>query len=680
MQYVKANGIVKSACNGIQGLAIVAALSGFGLALFKRIKAKLSIKWHLHKVNKRINKSIQNSNGEPYEYDENGYRLTNDERYEKNKKEFAKIEKLYTDDNMDTVKLIQMHDPARFKGMNMDQKLEYVDKNNLKFEDLLYEFGLDKDTQVRRHIAEEKGIPVDEVTNEDLQAFWNQSESLKVGISSKVKKGYKKYKSKKKKEKEQLKLFTPIDYYAMEVDYGVQNYASMNPSDIPPELKARRIRFDECMKYAAGWLNLVYTHNRDKFNAELKKANNNVNTLWRMVFIQCMEDDNSFNEIRKAVGDQLGLLASEAKGHHPSTLPSIQTLEDADYVDKLETELDRLNDIRMKAKCNVPLGVDEDLDEDEDEDDDDVSTLEDIDIDKMSFSETEYILDQLDALRNGEDLIEENSKSDPEDSDNVESNASEINSQVHTVLEISDNNDEISVSQNDNDMTVSMSTVTTNAPGNGNHQGYSYGDDSGASMEVKVFDISPEKYTIEYRAKLLLTMYADLCSENRETAYNEVQTILDDPGHENFKVYEVSNEMKHNRQRDREHKLPFKIIESDYEAHEDFMNASREYAQNAKEYGASNWKKMLEDKENYYYDAFEFTCVEKMLENLNRWDLEDEDKAYMIAMLQDNGYEVMARRALYPELESIYNKAEELLKSYNSTPINPFENPNMIEC
>lgn len=626
-KYVKANGIVKTVCNAVQGAFAAAAAVVVGSKAFKQIKAKFTINWHLKKNRKHVDDVVfANDNNVPYAYDKNGYRMTTSEVYKHNKSEMKKIEKLYTDDNLDCVKMIEMHDPKRFKGMTQDQRLQYIVDNDITLNDLRYEFGLDKDTQVRMHLAEEMGIPVEQVTNEQVQAFWDEGESTKVGVGSKVKKGFTKPKSKKKKAKEDLiNFYDPMMYYALEVDYSVQNYNNLKPEDISPDLYARRAKFDERMQYASAYLNLLYVHNRERFDKQLEFFGGNPNDLLRACFISFMENDEEFQDVKTNLGPQIAKLKSEAKGHRPSTRKPITNLEEADYVDMLETELDRLNDIKMKAKCNVPAGLDEDTDEDEDDDyDENFEDSDDLDhLGCESMKYTEDILDQLDALREGRDPFE---KPDPQPEPEVAIiDDSPAKHQPVKLIQKFDSDD----------------------------NGYRPDNDP------SVLKIPTEKYTNEYRAQVLLDMYAELHKSSKQTADEQVGDAIVDENHYNFELYELSDEMKAQRQSDREHLLPFKLIRSDYATHEEAIAAGKQYVECSNTYGLAAWKNMLNDHMAKYYEKFEYDCIEFMLKNLVNHNMPQETKVDFIKLLNTLGYSnlIKSELALYPGLEDMYNEA-----------------------
>lgn len=601
--YVKKNGVIKSICNAIRGITAAVGVAVVGSTAYKQLKAKFMIKWELRKnKNKYSDTSIYKMSAEdPNSYDANGYRLTNTEYYNQNMNNLKMAEELYTDDNIQCVKIIEANDPKVFNGMDMDHKLMYIDENGITFEDLIYKYGLDKDSQVRKYLAEETGVPIENITNEQLQEFWNEAEASKIGIGSKVNKGYKKPKSKKKQAKEKLiKFFNPEDYAEMEKYFGVANFYTMNPEKIAPELVIRRQRFDQSVAYASGFLNWMYVHNKAEFKRNLHVCNDDPIILWETLVKKYMTDDEVFEEAKKDFNGRLELLASEAKGHKFSTRPRITSLEEADYIDKIENLLDKMNDIEMKRKCNIPPDA---VVEDDDEEEDIFEEEEDMDFgddDPIPEFTDDSILDQLDALRAGAETTEVV----PEVAEESKVDIINPKPMIKKPVKMIQNPEEV-LEETD---------------------------------PSRVIYMNPKEYTIKARANKMLNLYSKYHKDSKELADAAILTMLDDEHHENFKVYEVSNEMKAYRQSDREHQLAFKLVPSDYTTKEERNYAVNQFEEAVKIYGLDNWKAMIDQRMEYYYTLFEVECADDMMKQLHAHPMDREEKVDLVRMFIQNGY------------------------------------------
>lgn len=643
-EYAKRNGIIKTICNAIQGIVGSAGIIAFLVTIGRRFATKLKLKFQLRKIEKdlKAEKARRKDPNDPNAYDENGYRLTSSEYHAKNMAELEMIEKYYTEDNLDCVKLIELNDPDRFKGMNKDQKVMYIADNDITFDDLLYEYGLDKDSQVRRHIAEEEDIPVEEVSNEMLQKFWDEPEADKVGIGSKVKPGYKRHKSKKRKAHDELcKPFDLIAYAAMEETYGVANYYTMNPARIDPELEARRRKFDEVCKYACGFMNWMYVYNRPMFDKNLEIAGGDTTQMWRILFIKYMEDEETFNQIKKELSGKLDILRSEANGHRRSTRPPITNLAEADAADRIETLLDEIHDIKMMAKCKVPPIADEELDDDEEESLYAFDDIEDFDNLESTIGEDVYgILDQLDALRA--------SCNEPENTEQV------IESQV---IETNTDSNENEIVDSEDDAVIVRQPVKVVHVGDDSEE-----DEDSDDEDDLVQYISPKEYTTLERAKRLLDIYAKWYAEDPNAAMNNILNCLSDSEHKNYKIFEVSDQMKEMRKADMDHNMPFKMVASDYANKEERDYAAKKLEEGQKMYGLSNWTNMIKERTQYYIDYLEFTTVDHMVENLHEHPMPKEAKVDLVFTLLTNGYE---------DCVTIVADAEEYITEARK--INPFD-------
>lgn len=583
--YIEKHGIIRSICNTIETAILGSGLVAFLSSIFKRWKTKRQFKKMLKK-NGIDEKSYYESKNEPGVYDENGYRLTNEELYRKNMKGMQDIEEMYTDDIRDCVKLIEMYEPDIFKGMSSEKKFKFVKKHNFNSQELMKKYGLDKESQLKK-AAEEGDIDLED---EDLQKLWNEKESDKIGTSSKVSGDFHKL---SKKQDGKIVICTPTEYAAMEITYGCQDFDYSNPNGESEIRRLRRMKFDEAIDVVNSYMSWVYLYDKKMWKNWMYKTQNNPVEIWRFMMILFLDDDNAFTQIKNVLADKSKELDTEMRGHHTSNRPKITSIEDDKILDKMEDIFERLDEIKMNGRRNTPAGINDDDDSEDDNDDEMINE----DLKYSSMEGSEDILDQLDALRNGETDGREEQDTETDDSQ-LTANISD-SAPVHKPVKMVTKEDK---SQNDEE------------------------------SNLEVLNIPADSYTIQLRALKMINLFNELYKEDHQLASLTIINMLEDENGLNYKIYEKSDVMKKNREDDREHGLAWKIIPSDFKTPEEGRNAYQKYQEGSKTYG-NEWKNMIDNRTQYYRDKFEFETVDEILRTLPTTDLDQDTKIGLIAAL-----------------------------------------------
>lgn len=616
--YIEKHGIIRSICNTIETVILGSGLVAFLSSIFKRWKTKRQFKKMLKK-NGIDEKSYYESKDEPGVYDENGYRLTNEELYRKNMKGMQDIEDMYTDDIRDCVKLIEMYEPEIFNGMTSEKKFKFVKKHNLNSTDLMKKYGLDKESQLKKAI-EDGEIDLED---DDLQNLWNEKESTKIGTASKVSGDFHKL---PKRQSDKIVICTPTEYAAMEITYECQDFNYSNPSKESEIRRLRRMKFDEAINVVNSYMSWVYLYDKKMWKDWMYKTHNNPVEVWRFMMILFLDDDNAFIQIKNALADKSRELDSEMRGHYTSNRPKITSIEDDKILDKMEDIFERLDEIKMNGRRNTPAGISE---EDDDESDDEMIN-EDLKCSSMEGSED--ILDQLDALRNGE-------------TDGYEEQDSE-NEEPHLTANITD----------DAPIHKPVKMVTRD-------------DKSQTSDEhnLEVLNIPADSYTIQLRALKMINLFNELYKDDHQLANLTIVNMLEDENELNYKIYEKSDVMKKNREEDREHGLAWKIVPSDFKTPEEGRIAYQKYQEGSKTYG-TEWKTMIDNRTNYYRDKFKFDTVDEILRILPTTDLDQDTKIGLIAALI-NSDEDYYNNIVASESAIYYNDAKQKAVDMTQVPI-----------
>ena len=551
--YVSKNGIIKSIANAIEG-----AILGSSIVIYITNAVK---RWRTRrKLDKLIKNKAEVKSSDPNDilenagkgvYDKNGYRLTSSELYQKNMEAMKTIEELYTDDARECVQLIDEFEPKLFKGMDSDQKFQYVHDKKLNPNDLRKKYGLDKESQLK--LGRQQAAELDDA--------WGEDEEPKISAASRVNGNYhKNFRGNNKKHG--VSICSVVDYAAMEITYGCDNFNFTDPNSETQERKLRRLKFEDTVEVVNSYISYIYLYDKPRWKKLMVKANGDATKIWNFMMIAFLDDVKSFNEAKQFLKDKGEELRQEVKGNYRSSRPKITSLEQDELLEKFEDILERLdlmdNEKRLKRDPNRFIDVDDDDEEDEDDD-------SDLESDHIGMENSDDILDQLDALRSGK-------------TDGIP------------------NEEEVTVRK-----PVKMITP----------------EDDKTEDDPSVLHINPKEYTIEKRANLMLKMYdKEYREDDPLIANNSLISMLEDKDGKNYKVYEVSDFMKNVRYTDRKNGLSFKLIPSDYTTKEEREEALRDWQAFSNYHGCKNYTAMVKQRSEYYQEQFEYQTVDSMLAQL----------------------------------------------------------------
>lgn len=570
--YVSKNGIIKSIANAIEG-----AILGSSIVIYITNAVK---RWRTRrKLDKLIKNKTEVKSSDPNDilenagkgvYDKNGYRLTSSELYQKNMEAMKTIEELYTDDARECVQLIDEFEPKLFKGMDSDQKFQYVHDKKLNPNDLRKKYGLDKESQLK--LGRQQAAELDDA--------WDEDEEPKISAASRVNGNYRKnFRGNNKKHG--VSICSVVDYAAMEITYGCDNFNFTDPNSETQERKLRRLKFEDTVEVVNSYISYIYLYDKPRWKKLMVKANGDATKIWNFMMIAFLDDVKSFNEAKQFLKDKGEELRQEVKGNYRSSRPKITSLEQDELLEKFEDILERLdlmdNEKRLKRDPNRFIDVDDDDEEDEDDD-------SDLESDHIGMENSDDILDQLDALRSGK-------------TDGIP------------------NEEEVTVRK-----PVKMITP----------------EDDKTEDDPSVLHINPKEYTIEKRANLMLKMYdKEYREDDPLIANNSLISMLEDKDGKNYKVYEVSDFMKNVRYTDRKNGLSFKLIPSDYTTKEEREEALRDWQAFSKYHGCKNYTAMVKQRSEYYQEQFEYQTVDSMLAQLKSIISDHDEQVAFIRCLKE---------------------------------------------
>ncbi len=574
--YIDKHGIIRTIANAVEGVIVSSGIVAVATNAFKRWKTRRN----LNKVIK--NKEVSHKDildvGSGV-YDDNGYRMTNEEIYRKNKQTMDEIDTIYTDENRECVELIEKFEPKIFKGMTKDDKFKYVYNHKIKPYELRKRYGLDKESQLK--------IGRQEI--DELNKAWDEDEEPKISAASRVQAGYRKNGGRQPKitsKKQGIMTCSVMDYAAMEITYGCEDFNFTDPNSETQERKLRRLKFDETVEVVNSYISYIYLYDKPRWNNLMKKANGDATKIWNFMMIAFLDDVKSFNEAREFLKNKGEELRGEIRGHHRSSRPKLTSLEQDELLDKFEDVYERLDSIENNQRLNQDPNQ---FVFDEDEDDDDEI---DINEDAVSNMEgTDDILDQLDALRSGQTGVPE-----------------EIDEPVER-------------------KPVKMIT---------------HDEQESEEQDPTVIYINRKEYTIEKRAELMLKRYHQEYLENETlTASNLINSMLEDSEGKNYKLYEISDHMKNVRYEDRKKGLSFKLIPSDYDTPEEKKSALTDWQSFSAFHGSKNYLAMVKERSDYYQEQFEYQTVDAMLAQLKNIITNHDEQVAFIRCLKNayNDYE-----------------------------------------
>ena len=568
--YIDKHGIIRTIANAVEGVIVSSGIVVVATNAFKRWKTRRN----LNKVIK--NKEVSHKDildvGSGV-YDNNGYRMTNEEIYRKNKQTMDEIDTIYTDENRECVELIEKFEPKIFKGMTKDDKFKYVYNHKIKPYELRKRYGLDKESQLK--------IGRQEI--DELNKAWDEDEEPKISAASRVQAGYRKNGGRQPKitsKKQGIMTCSVVDYAAMEITYGCEDFNFTDPNSETQERKLRRLKFDETVEVVNSYISYIYLYDKSRWNNLMKKANGDATKIWNFMMIAFLDDVKSFNEAREFLKNKGEELRGEIRGHHRSSRPKLTSLEQDELLDKFEDVYEHLNSIENNQRLNQDPNQ---FVFDEDEDDDDEI---DINEDAVSNMEgTDDILDQLDALRSGQTGVPE-----------------EIDEPVER-------------------KPVKMIT---------------HDDQESEEQDPTVIYINRKEYTIEKRAELMLKSYHKEYLTNGDlAASNLITSMLEDSEGKNYKLYEVSDHMKNVRYDDRKKGLSFKLIPSDYDTPEEKKSALTDWQSFSAFHGSKNYLAMVKERSDYYQEQFEYQTVDAMLAQLKTFITDHDEQVAFIRCLKD---------------------------------------------
>lgn len=632
--YVSKNGIIRSVCNAIEAAILGSGLVAFLTTAFKRWRTKRKFAKLLKEQG--INEKEFYEDNDHGVYDQNGYRMTNEEIYQKNKKDMEEIEDLYNDDIRDCVTLIEKYEPEIFKGMSDEKKFKYVKKHDLNLMMLMKRYGLDKESQIKKYEeemkkeAEQDDIEIDDT---DLQSEWDKDETRTIGVASKVPGNFKR---RHKKKPGTVEICNPMEYAAMEMTYGCADFNYADPSSESELRRLRRMKFDEAVSITGSWMSWNYLYDKKMWKHWMNKSNGDPVQIWRYMMLLFLDDDEAFNTIKKEIAKKAKDVESEMRGHRTSKRPKIESIEDAQLLDKMEDALERLDELKMDQKRNTPIGIDED-DEDEDYLDNDCNEI---------MGDSDDILDQLDALRSGKITGNETEEELAKMNSNEAFDTPEV---AHTIIDP------------DSDEVVTHETRTpVKARTREDIQ-----REAEEEEDPELIKMSPRIYTIELRAQKILKLFDERYAIDQNFARISITNMLEDESGKNYAIYESSPTMQENRKQDREHGLPWKAVPCDYRGKPNHKEYLTEYQNKMNEYGVGTWKQMVDDRTMYYRNKFEYDTVDAALNMLPESGLSHEVQVAFVAMLlnADHDYRI--------EIDSsvAYNLCDEAKKVVYEVPV-----------
>ena len=569
--YVEKHGVIRTIANTVEGVVVGSGIVAVVTNAFKRWKTRRNLNKTIKDKQKTCKDILDVGSGI---YDENGYRLTNEEIYRKNKQTMDEIDTIYNDNNRECVELIDKFEPNFFKSMTKDQKFRYVYEHKLNPNDLRVKYGLDKDSQLKLGRQE-----IDEMSR-----AWDEDEEPKISAASRVPIGYRKNGGRPPKitsKKQGIMTCSVMDYAAMEITYGCEDFNFTDPNSETQERKLRRLKFDETVEVVNSYISYIYLYDKPRWKKLMVKANGDATKIWNFMMIAFLDDVKSFNEAKQFLKDKGEELRQEVKGNYRSSRPKITSLEQDELLEKFEDILERLdlmdNEKRLKRDPNRFIDVDDDDEEDEDDD-------SDLESDHIGMENSDDILDQLDALRSGK-------------TDGIP------------------NEEEVTVRK-----PVKMITP----------------EDDKTEDDPSVLHINPKEYTIEKRANLMLKMYdKEYREDDPLIANNSLISMLEDKDGKNYKVYEVSDFMKNVRYTDRKNGLSFKLIPSDYTTKEEREEALRDWQAFSKYHGCKNYTAMVKQRSEYYQEQFEYQTVDSMLAQLKSIISDHDEQVAFIRCLKE---------------------------------------------
>ena len=692
--YVKVRGLARSIIDAIETAILGTAVGSFIVNKFKLWRAR-----------KKLNKQLHNRGAENYYrdpdnlgmYDENGYRMTNSEIEKKNKELMNEIEELYMDDDIrDVVKIINKYDPDTFSGMTIDQQYRYVKDKKITFDEALKMFGLDKETQMK--IAQinsddpEDAIEVEEINNEPApfksvydddddedeegEPYPEEPEVSEEEDPSAWEEYYAKRKAyaedfcaslkensytleelnemvKPQVEPKETHIYPQFDYrvfYEMMQLYGCEDFTVATSGNASKETMENYKKFASRVMMTNAYINNVYCYKKARWTEFMHIFKYDTNAMWRDLMRRYYYDEEFYQGVYKELHGKEWLLHSNAKGHFSSNRPPILSLEDDALFVKVEKLCEKFEDELDDIREHIPSAIRDDDFDPQLEDYREFFGLDD-DTGPVDMSGTEDILDQLDILRSGEansidEYMEQHQDYIPHKEPEPEQDSKD-NEEEEDDTEEEDNYLDPTIEHKMIRKPVKMITREEEEPEEDPRELDDYGVPT-------VIVMAPNVYTLERRAKIMLDIYNKLYQIDPNLANIRIQNMLDDDERKNYHFFEISMIMQQYRKEDREHNLPFKMLPCDYHSKDEMLAIGKQFNTAVTIYGLDAWKKLIDDRTEFYRDKFEVETVDYMMRMLKDYDMDHSIKVDFVRYMYEAGYQNCIELA---NIDEIYQEA-----------------------
>lgn len=681
--YVKARGIARSIIDAIEAVILSTAIGAFIINKIKLWRSRRKLKKQLK--NRGAENYYRDHDG-PGMYDENGYRMTNTEIEKKNKELMAEIDELYMDDDIrDIVKLINKYDPDTFSGMTIDQQYRYVKDKEITFEEALKMFGLDKETQMKiakinsddteddseapdepyqsvyddddEDEDDENRYPDEpEVSEEEDPSAWEEyyakRKACMDAFSAEMHEGESNLEeleqeiNRIEKKRKETKIYPDFDYrvfYEMMQLYGCEDFTVATSHNASKETLENYKKFSSRAIMTNAYINYVYCYKKARWTELMHIFKYDTNAMWRDLMRRYYYDEDFYWGVYKELHGKEGILNSNAKGHFSSNRPPILSLKDDALFVKVEKLCEKFEDELDDIREHIPASIRDDDFDPQLEDYKEFFGLDD-DTGPVDMSGTEDILDQLDILRNGEansidEYMEKHQTSIPQKDPEPEQDDED------------DEEEEIGVDPTiEREMIkkpVKMIMPEDDEPDEDPRELDDYGVPS-------VIVMAPNVYTLERRAKMMLDIYNKLYQIDPNLANIRIQNMLDDDERKNYHFFEISMIMQQYRKEDREHNLPFKMLPCDFHSKDEMLAVAKQFDTAVTIYGLDAWKKLIDDRTEFYRDKFEVETVDAMMRMLKDYDMEHSIKVDFVRYMYEAGYQNCIELA---NIDDIYQEA-----------------------
>lgn len=422
-RYIDKHGVAKSIENVLRTLFIGA---GVMFTFGARIKFWL--------LNRKFNKSLSRRgiSNNSYDYDDNGWeeayensvlatRRRAEELYHMGGSKlvptkkgqrlldiYNNAEKAFTAENKECVALIKKYQPDLLKNcIDEYDEMYFIYEHKFTIDMLRKRYGLDTESEEKSAETKPNSESLNEIAKE-CQEHWNEPEENKIGTKSKNPVRRLPYKG----------SFCKIENFrTMEKAYGCQCFD--NSGNESKERCKNRELFKDAVTSVNLYLNWAYCYKPDMWNTW--KATKGIEVWWLALMAHCKNTPGFLNSLKKFLKGKEYQIKGIMSGNPLNDMPSTSSIADDKFLARLESVVNRLNQVEVKMNLNTPieakpvisnatvksvLAVPEKkciVDPKVADDPDDYSDFDDDnDYDDVTISQdSEDILDQLDALRYG---------------------------------------------------------------------------------------------------------------------------------------------------------------------------------------------------------------------------------------------------------------------------------------